>query len=403
MNVSGPAESTDQEESVAALLTPPGRGAVAVVAAQGPAARRTIDQCFHAVSGRPASGLGSARIALGVWRDGDQTDGPAGEELIVSTAVDGSLEIHCHGGRAAAERVLAALAQRGCRIVAWQEWLTLCELSPDRVTAASLLAECRTLRTARIVLDQYHGAFERAIQSAVDRAASGDATGAVQLLQRILCWAPLGLRLIEPWVVAVAGLPNVGKSALVNAILGYERAIVFDQPGTTRDLLAAETAIEGWPVRLIDSAGLRTTDHELELAGVELARWQHRRADAVLWVLDASTLAEATPAEALAAARRQIDGELGAGIPEERILIVANKIDLLGEAAAQASEAPPEDRCEHGVVAWISATRGDGIADLLAIVSRRLVPDAPTPGEAAPLSAEQVERVEQLIEQFSNR
>src|SRR5690606_16577637 len=80
--------------------------------------------------------------------------------------------------------------------------------------------------------------------------------------------APLGLHLTRPWHVALAGAPNVGKSSLLNAVLGYGRAIVFDQPGTTRDVLDAVTAIDGWPVRLTDGAGLRESVDALEAAGV---------------------------------------------------------------------------------------------------------------------------------------
>jgi tRNA modification GTPase len=88
--------------------------------------------------------------------------------------------------------------------------------------------------------------------------------------------------------VVIAGPPNVGKSSLINALLGYQRAIVFDQPGTTRDVLTATTAIDGWPVELADTAGIREGDDAIETEGVARALAEIRAADLVVEVWDAS-------------------------------------------------------------------------------------------------------------------
>ena len=88
--------------------------------------------------------------------------------------------------------------------------------------------------------------------------------------------------------MVIAGPPNVGKSSLINALLGFQRAIVFDLPGTTRDVVTAVTALDGWPVELSDTAGLRSSDDPLELAGIEQAHRQAAAADCLLLVFDAS-------------------------------------------------------------------------------------------------------------------
>ena len=104
------------------------------------------------------------------------------------------------------------------------------------------------------------------------------------------CWAgrDVGLRLIAGWRVVLAGRPNVGKSRLLNALTGYDRAIVDATPGTTRDVVTARTALDGWPVELADTAGLRPSDDPIEASGVALARARQGEADLVLVVLDRS-------------------------------------------------------------------------------------------------------------------
>src|SRR5690606_27241148 len=87
--------------------------------------------------------------------------------------------------------------------------------------------------------------------------------------------------LLTPWQVVLCGRPNVGKSSLINALVGYERTVVFDQPGTTRDVVSVETAIHGWPVIFSDTAGLRETESELEAAGIARARARLKQADLI--------------------------------------------------------------------------------------------------------------------------
>src|SRR5262249_36933342 len=156
--------------------------------------------------------------------------------------------------------------------------------------------------------------------------------------------------------VVIAGRPNVGKSSLINALVGYQRAIVFDQPGTTRDVVTASTVIDGWPISLSDTAGLHGTNDQLEAAGIELARARLAQADLVIWVLDAT----AASGELLEELQRQIN-ELGLRLPNKR-LVVLNKIDRA-----------PGRSVPEGVIAT-SATDGGGVEKLLAEISSALVP-----------------------------
>src|SRR5207244_11945531 len=101
------------------------------------------------------------------------------------------------------------------------------------------------------------GAVGPAVDAARAALRRGDAMEAGRLLDELARYAGVGRHLTAPWRVAVAGAPNVGKSSLVNALAGYQRSVVAPTPGTTRDVVTALLAIDGWPVELADTAGLR--------------------------------------------------------------------------------------------------------------------------------------------------
>ena len=138
-----------------------------------------------------------------------------------------------------------------------------------------------------MLLDQYHGALAAAIRATLAAAASGDWQTASATIDALLAHRGVGEHLTTPWRVVLAGPPNVGKSSLKNALVGYQRAIVCDLPGTTRDVVATTTAIDGWPIQLADTAGLRDAADELEAAGVARAARALAAADLVVLVDEA--------------------------------------------------------------------------------------------------------------------
>jgi tRNA modification GTPase len=377
-------------------LTPPGRGAIAVVLLDGPAAREAIRRFFRPVTAWRDNDPPTGRIVLGRWGSGN------GEELIICRRGDQRFEIHCHGGGAAATAIARQLVSHGCQAMTWQEWVRHSTRDSLRGAAQVALASAPTFRTAAVLLDQYHGALSNAILAVREAIGHGNWSRAGELLDGILQHRAVGLHLTSPWRVVLAGPPNVGKSSLINAIAGYQRAIVSPTPGTTRDVVTVDTAIDGWPVKLADTAGLRRAEDELEQAGVSLANAVIREADLVVAVSDA--IAD-VPASA---------EELMVRLPESvRVVPVWNKIDLLtkGELAGKRAlgQAPPtadgnRDSARGNPQSTIhnpklvSALTGEGIADLIAAIGSTLVPCPPPPDAAVAFTREQIGQLENARE-----
>jgi tRNA modification GTPase len=265
-------------------------------------------------------------------------------------------EIHCHGGIEAASLLIETVARFGVKERPWQERARWAGPGSDRADAFELLADAPTVRTAGVLLDQYHGAFRRAldaIREAWDRGADHDAG---RLLEGLARQVPLGRHLTMPWRVVVAGAPNVGKSSLVNAIAGYQRCIVAPTPGTTRDLVRTIVAIDGWPIELADTAGIRSGAEDLEHEGITLAQHAARAADLCLWILDSS------------------EPPIWPAFESSLLRLVVNKTDL--PCAWNLDQAKDAIR--------VSARTGAGIAELCQAISGWLVPDPPNPGAAVP-------------------
>ena len=195
-------------------------------------------------------------------------------------------------------------------------------------------------------------------------------------INSLLQWSTWGLRLVTGWQVVLGGRPNAGKSSLMNALLGFSRAIVSEQPGTTRDSIGHSTAFDGWPVQLHDTAGLRQTSDSLEAAGIQRAEALFSRADCRLLLLDRSTPLE--PA----------DLELLASWPDA--LVLATKCDL-----PAAWEGPLREAVAARNPLEVSAETGAGLAGLMSQIVRRLVPREPSPGTPFPVSARQVALLQQ--------
>ena len=350
-------------------LTPPGRGAVATLRVEGPGAVVAVDAEIRPRGQRPWADYPPDRLVVAGFGL------PPGEEVVVRRVGPEAVELHCHGGTAAVAMLCETLAARGGVQVGWRAWLAGRE--GDSIAAAALedLADARTECTAAILLDQYKGALRRSLEQLQQARAAGDRAASQRLRDQLLARAPLGMHLTAPWRVVIAGPPNAGKSSLLNALVGHSRAIVHHEPGTTRDVVTATVALDGWPVELADTAGLGPAADQVERLGVAKARERIAAADLVLWVCDGSV-----PAEGDSPIFVGFAAKIGTVPANRRTLAVQNKCDL---------PAAPG----HGAGLAVSAKTGEGLAALEAAIVAQLVPDPPSPGDAVPFRTEHLAEI----------
>jgi tRNA modification GTPase len=358
-----------------ALLTGVGRSAVAVIGVRGTAATLQLAQCFTPATKRPYL---TGQIRYGQWngRESEQAGGQgqtAGEAVVVIPISPDEFEIHAHGGSAAASRIIDDLRGLGVVAVDQRGWIAVSDQPLLLREAEQVLSHCLTAQFAAVAMDQVRGALLdwcrqslRRIQdhSSIDRVALPEiAAEAGEILQ----YATFGMRLTGRFHVVLLGQPNVGKSSLVNAIVGYDRSITMDLPGTTRDVLHADTVIGGVPIRLSDTAGIRDSGESIEQQGVQHAQGAAEQADLVLLVSDPQTAAMQCPSE-------------------KRTLRVLNKADLINTG----------DRSDDSVIKTV-ATTGRGVEALIDAIANSLV-SFPAAGTPVPVTQRQVDVLRKLAD-----
>lgn len=337
-------------QSRAQVLTPPGRGAIAVIYLE--ATREALQGVLERVF-TPASAGFPTIGRIGGLKYGRWMEGGTGEDVVLAFVPNG-VEIQCHGGPAPVERILNSLAGLGVETSAND----IVEAGPSwRRELDRALRESVTWKCAEWLLVQREQAWPRALEDwqQFDPATTNDEerSRVQSQLEDSRAFRPFAERLARPLQIAVVGRPNVGKSSLTNSILGYERVIAHDQPGTTRDLVRSRFALAGWPVEWVDTAGLREAVGEIEREGIVRARQLAESADLILLVIDASVLPT------------QDDEELLAAFP--RAIRVGNKADL---PDAWGEQLP-------GDAVRVSCRTGDGVDRLLDHLAERVATELP--------------------------
>ena len=303
-----PADAAASRDTIAAVATAPGRGGVAVVRVSGPEAFNVARALTGAepkpgrIAVRKIFAPGGALIDRAVVLAFKSPASYTGEDTV---------EFQCHGGSVTPRRVLDACFAAGARLAGRGEFTSRAFLNGqlDLSEAESVieLVDAKTDRAADDALARQQGAHSRAysalyqtalgISSELEHALDIDEetlpegfsemhksrTEALALeIDRALASARAGRLLREGALVVLAGAPNAGKSSLMNALLGTSRAIVSDIPGTTRDTIEESLSVDGWPVRLVDTAGLRASGDLVEAEGVRRAEALISNADIVL-------------------------------------------------------------------------------------------------------------------------
>lgn len=351
----------------AALVTPRGRGAVATIRMHGDSLSLSsaINACFHAKNKKAWEQQPIDRIVYGLWGNGNQ------EDLVLCRLDNNTVDIHCHGGMAAIEGILHDLQTQGCKISSSHELAR--KIGPLlEVEMQETVVAATTFRAAEILLRQSQGLLRDTFESLLpDKNKPFVADPFQTQIQNLLRWQHFGLHLISPWRVVLAGRPNVGKSSLINAILGYDRSIVFDEAGTTRDVLTANTAIEGWPFEFSDTAGIREQAAPLEAEGILRAEQVLNEADCRVLLIDTSQSVHPD------------DQRLLSQWPDS--IVIAHKTDL-----PKRWDAPlPEQALP------VSSKTNAGIDSLLSQLVKRLVPEVPDKHTAIPITKRQIDLLKQ--------
>ncbi|MEE3371068.1 MAG: GTPase [Planctomycetota bacterium] len=361
---SGPSEC-DASHCQAAMLTPLGRGAIASIVVEGPGSIEVVEHFFRGQAKVPLAQAPCNRILFGRWQTASTS-----EELVICRSDINRIEIHCHGGHAAPQSVLSSLQTLGCRVLPWKQLLGTSDTIAAEAMAA--LTECETERTAAILLKQHGGVLVQELRRILQQLQSGERNRGLARLHALIATWDFGRHLTRPWQIVVTGAPNVGKSSLVNALVGFRRSIVTNQAGTTRDLVAADTAINGWPIRLVDTAGLRPTSNLVEKQGISLARQQIRTADLVLEIRDLTVASEPQP-------QNLVDHH------DTPLITVWNKIDLVDVEATAIS----------GLLT--SARTGLGIQNLIDHISQKLVVNPPALSTPVLFTSRQYHLVQEVV------
>lgn len=321
---------------------------------------------------RPHLGDGSLKLNTIRFGYSRSNSNATGESIVVCRTGDHRVEIHCHGGRMAAETIQQTLISFGARAQLPDRWRSENE-NKDEIAAEARedLVQATTIRTTSILLDQMRGALQcefDTIQSLLD---SSDLQNALSRLKQIEERSKIGRHLVKPWQVVLAGPPNSGKSSLLNLLLGYSRAIVHEQAGTTRDLLSEKSSFDGWPIDLIDGAGIRRAKDAIEATGVAQTLVRIASADCVLLLIDKTTGWTETHAEIY----RQCSGQ---------VVLVETKSDLKSDLKGVSSMIPTHVSDSIATRVETSSVSGQGLKELIDAVVMSIVSKALKPGEPIP-------------------
>jgi tRNA modification GTPase len=381
--------SSNHIDTIAAPATPAGRGGVGIIRVSGPLASTILQQVTHKKLPSPRQAVYSQffdenndAIDMGLILFFNSPHSFTGEDVV---------EFHGHGGPVVIDCLLRRILQLGARLARPGEFseraflndkldLAQAEAIADLIDSASEQAVKSAMRSLQgefskhidhlvselIHLRMYVEAAidfpEEEIDFLSDGVVTGQLSNIISELKKLLVSATQGVRLRDGLTVVIAGKPNAGKSSLLNQLSGRESAIVTDIPGTTRDLVREQILLQGIPLHIIDTAGLRDSDDPVEQEGIRRARAEIDKADLLLLIVDVTH-------QTLPSTARGGEEAVGNLLPQclnissildeyglagRTVTIVFNKIDLL-QKEPQLIDSKPISQV------FLSAKKGDGI------------------------------------------
>lgn len=368
-------------DTIAAVSTPVGEGGIAVIRISGPDSLRVLNSIFRR---KNDGGLLSHRFYYGAIVSPD-TGSVIDEAMCVymraprSFTCEDVVEVQCHGGTLVIQQILAVVLRQGVRLAEPGEFTRRAFLNGriDLVQAESVIDIIRgkTESSVAVARQQSEGVLSAAFANIRDNIRQSLAlveayvdfpdedmgdndTGqfldhlgvAIALADSLIASYEQGKVIRDGVSVIIAGKPNVGKSSLLNTLLKEKRAIVTSVPGTTRDLIEEVVNIQGLPVKLLDTAGIRNSEDLVEREGVALALERIPSADLVLFMLDSSRLFD------------EDDRKVADSLAGCRVVVVLNKSDL-----SPLLDLPPDLQAIPSVS--VSTSTGEGIEGLKKVIS----------------------------------
>ncbi len=369
-------------DTIFALSTPPGRGAIAIIRLSGPDAFLALNACFLPKHGK----IIPRRMTYGQITDGDDTIDEVMAVFLPAPSTytrEDMVELQCHGSPVVVHAILQLLSSLPLNLRAadpgefTRRAFENGRLDLSEAEAVMDLLKSESEQAAKTALRQLRGAISSKIQRIIDLIVLGMASieagidfpeddwereanenGFVLLQQALAAIEVLGDsyrsgRLIQDGIrIAIVGRPNVGKSSLLNALAGFERALVSEEAGTTRDVVEHAISYRGMAVRLLDTAGMRLKANPLEQRGMALGSRQLETADIAVFIVDGS---EALNDDDAMAASLLSDIPVIAAINKSDLPQVVSQTDVLG-------------LCPNAVaVQCLSAQQGEGVEDLLSV------------------------------------
>lgn len=392
----------ERKDTITAVATPPGAGGVGIIRLSGDKSRDIASAMFRS-SRASFEGFTPYMLHHGTLEDGE---GRVLDEVMAvympgpkSFTGEDVVEYHCHGGPAILQAVLEAVSHLGARLARAGEFTLRAFLNGRMdLTQAEAVAEmihAPTRQAAQLAQVKLSGALggridelrarleglraqlclavdfpEEDIECLPTQTLVQEVETALSGLDELLRGVDRARAWREGPLVVLCGRVNAGKSSLLNALLGRNRAIVTDLPGTTRDFIEETLNLSGLHVRLTDTAGLRESEDAVELAGLEMGRELMERADLVLLVVDGSRPLDPEVRDTLSA------------LPPERTLVALNKMDL-----SPASPDPAQELDGLGFTSVrISAKHGQSLDQLSGEIRSRILQKTgePDPDEIAP-------------------
>ena len=360
-------------ETVASITTPIGEGGIGVIQVSGPRSLEIVNSIFRgkkknkdlrkAESKRLYYGeiyVNEAtvdEVIINVFR---KSDSFTGEDLV---------EVNCHGGIRAVKKTLECIVSSGAKEVHWNELARRSFMNSkiDVIQEEALreIPQAKTKLGAKVLLDQYNGSLSSFINNLIEKLEQKDDIKQQvyhihDKLEEILETSTFGYAITSPQRLIITGKPNAGKSTLINTLLGEDRSIVHSRPGTTRDAVDSVISIGGIPLTIVDTAGIRETNHKVEKLGVSESKKQLRKADKIIFMLDNSRPVEKEDKEILGLILDNLAiDNTNNNYHTTPVVTVINKIDLhskLDPAALGTKRLGP--------ICRISASKGDGISEL---------------------------------------